>query len=131
MAATSTEDESATEPLPDNARVELAPTDVPPVKVLTPVRVWTPPAIRRLPPVPPPAPPSARTPAKPVEPAVIWSRCAPRSTVPAPVRVVIDAPADVWEMSKTPLSSTTADEATDPVPASDRLAPLETSVVPV
>ncbi len=57
--------------------------------------------------------------------------CAPRFTAPLPDRDWMDAPAVVAAMSKTPLSSTSAEAAMLPAPASARVAPALIAVAPV
>ena len=89
-----------------------------------PLRVSVPPETVR-PPVPPMTPP------KVVEPAVIVSVCAPSETPPVPDRVLIDAPAEVPEMSNVPLSATPEEVAMLPVPMRARVAPLLMLVAPV
>ena len=96
-----------------------------------PDSVWVPPPIIKLPDVPPPMPPSAMTPANVVEPAATVSACAPSATLPEPIRVAIEAPVVVCEMSKVPLSKTTAEVAIEPVPLSASVAPPPISVSPV
>ena len=76
-------------------------------------------------------PPSAMMPANVVEPAAIVSPFAPSATLPPPVRVAIEAPTVVWEMSKLPLSNTPAEEAIEPVPLSANVAPMPVKVPPV
>ena len=116
--------ESAIEPVPIRARVAPASTRVRPVKVLVPESVSVPPETVR-PPVP------LMTPAKVVEPLVISRYWAPRLTPPPPDRVVMAAPPLVPEMSKVPLSTTSSEVATDPVPIRFSWAPALIVVSPV
>src|ERR1700761_8217967 len=67
-----------------------------------PVSVWVPPAIHRLPPVPPPIPPSLMSPPNVVEPALIIRTFEPIRTLPLPDKVLIAAPVDVCEISNVP-----------------------------
>ena len=83
------------------------------------------------PPVPPNRPPSASTPAKVPEALVSVRVWAPSETPPAPVRVVIAAPAVVPEMSKTPLSITFEELAIEPAPVSKKTPAASMVVVPV
>ena len=116
--------EVATLPVPD--RFSCAPVlmMVRPVKVLVPVSVSVPAAT-----VMPPAP--LITPSKVSSAAVRVSRWLPSTTLPAPLSVVIRAPAEVPLMSKVPSTFTPAEVAMLPVPVRFSLAPACTSVRPV
>ena len=81
---------------------------------------------------PPKTPPPAITPEKVPEALVsvsVWPPL-PSETPPAPVRVMIDAPPIVPEMSNVPLSMTLAESAIEPVPFSRKAAPVSIVVTP-
>jgi len=91
---------------------------------LTPVSVSVPPAT-----VTPPVPPIA--PLK-VELALLRVRfCAPKVTVPAPERSLMEAPLVVAAISKVPALATPLDDAMLPVPLSAKVAPVSMEVPPV
>ena len=77
-------------------------------------------------------PPEPLIPPEKVVEALVRVRVSPpRATTPEPDRVMIDAPALVPEMSKTPLTSTSEESAIEPVPVNAKPAPDATSVWPV
>ncbi len=83
------------------------------------------------PPVPPKRPPSAITPEKVPEALVSVSVCAPSEATPAPSSVVIEVPAAVPDMSKVPLSMTSAELEIEPAPVSASKPAASMVVVPV
>ena len=124
VPALATPDEAATPPEPERASVAPAEMLVAPVKVFTPDNPCVPPVIAS-----PPVPPT--TPAKVPEAAVSVSVFAPKTTAPAPVSALMEAPDAVAEMSKVPAFATPDEAATPPEPERASAAPDRMVVAPV
>ncbi len=98
--------------------------------MLVPVSVSVPAPMVRPPPTPPEMPPSTKSPENVPDALVSVRVWAPSETTPAPSSVVIEVPA-VPEMSKVPLTRTSAEFEIEPAPLRFRKPAASIVVAPV